>query len=143
MATIYLWVFHQHKHNTKAESWKWLQWLWWWKDQFVDYSPHVRKFIQRNTLTQTLKYTLTSFQNRAWQWPHTNSNVSGLTTAFKCGSETRKLSFCVCRTRLSPETAMTDTMVNIATIWHLECLVSAILTNVILQRQKTCYVQQF
>lgn len=47
--------------------------------------------------------------------------VSGVTTAFKCGSECPKLSLHACTEHDSLENAMIDSLETIATFWRLVC----------------------
>lgn len=66
-------------------------------------------------------------------------NVSGLTSAFKCGSESHMIVLFVQGTRLTPENDTVVT-VTIATFWHLECSVSTIFdqSNIIVAKEIFC-----
>lgn len=57
-----------------------------------------------------------------------------MTTSFKCGVVIPRV---VRNMNITPETAMIDTVITIAIFWRLAFLVYAILTKVILQKQKT------
>lgn len=66
-------------------------------------------------------------------------NVSGVTSAFKCGNESHMIVLFVQGTRLTPEI---DTVVTIATFWHLECSVCTIFdqSNIIVAKEIFCHL---